>query len=144
MEQFAKETSEKYTELLENQNNRQKVKHIEGNKDQQQMKAVGFVDYLQMKRNFSNIFLHQKIAKLQEVNKKQENTIIGLQQQLSCFDSPQKLNMSGLLYGIGSPKTPKKLIVSPFPGKENCSPAAATAAGTVYSPRSNVLRQRNN
>ncbi|XP_065077987.1 cingulin-like protein 1 [Ochlerotatus camptorhynchus] len=124
VEQFAKETSEKYTELLENHNNRQKVKNIEGSKDQQQMKT--------------------KIAKLQEVNKKQENTILGLQQQLSCYDSPQKLNMSGKLYGIGSPKTPKKLIVSPFPGKENRSPAPATAAGTVYSPRSNVLRQRNN
>lgn len=121
VEQFAKETSEKYTELLENQNNRQKIKTIENNKDHQQLKA--------------------KIAKLQEVNKKQENTIQGLQQQLSCFDSPQKMNLSGKLFGIGSPKTPKKMISSPFPGKENRSPVTP---GTVYSPRNNVLRPRNN
>nr|XP_019555393.2 interaptin [Aedes albopictus] len=122
VEQFAKETSDKYTELLENQNNRQKMKAIENNKDHQQLKA--------------------KIAKLQEVNKKQENTIQGLQQQLSCFDSPQKMNLSGKLFGLGSPKTPKKLIASPFPGKENRSPVVTP--GTVYSPRSNVLRPRNN
>ncbi|EAT34739.1 AAEL013053-PA [Aedes aegypti] len=121
VEQFAKETSEKYTELLENQNNRQKIKTIENNKDHQQLKA--------------------KIAKLQEVNKKQENTIQGLQQQLSCFDSPQKMNLSAKLFGIGSPKTPKKMISSPFPGKENRSPVTP---GTVYSPRNNVLRPRNN
>ncbi|XP_062561658.1 putative leucine-rich repeat-containing protein DDB_G0290503 isoform X2 [Armigeres subalbatus] len=121
VEKFAKETSDKYTELLENQNNRQKVKNVENNKDHQQLKA--------------------KIAKLQDVNKKQENTILGLQQQLSCFDSPQKLNLSGKLFGIGSPKTPKKMISSPFPGKENRSPVTP---GTVYSPRNNVLRPRNN
>ncbi|XP_055531113.1 golgin subfamily A member 4 isoform X2 [Wyeomyia smithii] len=121
VEQFAKETSDKYTELLEKQNNRQKMKSIEGNKDHQQLKA--------------------KIAKLQEITKKQETTIAGLQQQLSSYDSPQKLNMSGKLYaGIGSPKTPKKLIASPYPGKENRSPAAVT----VYSPRTNALRPRNN
>ncbi|XP_055630606.1 interaptin [Toxorhynchites rutilus septentrionalis] len=120
VEQFAKETSDKYAELLDNQNNRQKAKNVEANKDHQQLKA--------------------KIAKLQETNKKQENTIIGLQQQLSSFDSPQKMNLSGKLYGIGSPKTPKKLIASPYPGKENRSPATVA----VYSPRSNVLRQRNN
>ncbi|XP_053688527.1 myosin-2 heavy chain [Sabethes cyaneus] len=121
VEQFAKETSDKYTELLENQNNRQKMKSIEGSKDHQQLKA--------------------KIAKLQEVNKKQENTIAGLQQQLSCYDSPQKLNVSGKLYGgVGSPKTPKKLIASPYPGKENRSPATIA----VYSPRTNALRPRNN
>ncbi|XP_055595998.1 centrosomal protein of 83 kDa [Uranotaenia lowii] len=123
VEQFSKETSDKYTELLENQNNRQKVKNIENNKDQQQLKA--------------------KIAKLQEINKKQENTIQGLQQQLSSYDSPQKLNMSGKLYGIGSPKTPKKLIASPYPGKENRSPAPGVNTA-VYSPRANALRPRNN
>ncbi|XP_058830595.1 desmoplakin-like [Topomyia yanbarensis] len=122
VEQFAKETSDKYTELLENQNNRQKTKSVEGNKDHQHLKA--------------------KIAKLQDINKKQENTILGLQQQLSCYDSPQKLNMSGKVYGIGSPKTPKKLIASPYPGKENRSPA--TAVVNVYSPRANALRPRNN
>ncbi|XP_053657743.1 interaptin [Anopheles marshallii] len=121
VEEFAKETSDKYTELLENQNNRQKMKNLECNKDQQQLKA--------------------KIAKLQELNKKQENTIQTLQQQLSSFDSPQKLNGSvKYLSATASPKTPKKLIVSPFPGKENCSPAQIG----VFSPRSNVLRTRNN
>ncbi|XP_049291834.1 interaptin isoform X2 [Anopheles funestus] len=121
VEEFAKETSDKYTELLENQNNRQKMKNLECNKDQQQLKA--------------------KIAKLQELNKKQENTIQNLQQQLSSFDSPQKLNGSmKYLSATASPKTPKKLIVSPFPGKENCSPAQVG----VFSPRSNVLRTRNN
>ncbi|XP_052889803.1 interaptin [Anopheles moucheti] len=121
VEEFAKETSDKYTELLENQNNRQKMKNLECNKDQQQLKA--------------------KIAKLQELNKKQENTIQTLQQQLSSFDSPQKLNGSmKYLSATASPKTPKKLIVSPYPGKENCSPAQVG----VFSPRSNVLRTRNN
>ncbi|XP_061516609.1 interaptin [Anopheles gambiae] len=122
VEEFAKETSDKYTELLENQNNRQKMKNLECNKDQQQLKA--------------------KIAKLQELNKKQENTIQNLQQQLSTFDSPQKLNGSiKYLSATASPKTPKKqLIVSPFPGKENRSPAQIG----VFSPRSNVLRARNN
>uniref|UniRef100_A0A182WD16 Uncharacterized protein n=1 Tax=Anopheles minimus TaxID=112268 RepID=A0A182WD16_9DIPT len=121
VEEFAKETSDKYTELLENQNNRQKMKNLECNKDQQQLKA--------------------KIAKLQELNKKQENTIHNLQQQLSSFDSPQKLNGSvKYLSATASPKTPKKLIVSPYPGKENCSPAQVG----VFSPRSNVLRTRNN
>uniref|UniRef100_A0A182MD11 Hyaluronan-mediated motility receptor C-terminal domain-containing protein n=1 Tax=Anopheles culicifacies TaxID=139723 RepID=A0A182MD11_9DIPT len=121
VEEFAKETSDKYTELLENQNNRQKMKNLECNKDQQQLKA--------------------KIAKLQELNKKQENTIQNLQQQLSSFDSPQKLNGSvKYLSATASPKTPKKLIVSPYPGKENCSPAQVG----VFSPRSNVLRTRNN
>uniref|UniRef100_A0A182Q4L9 Hyaluronan-mediated motility receptor C-terminal domain-containing protein n=1 Tax=Anopheles farauti TaxID=69004 RepID=A0A182Q4L9_9DIPT len=121
VEEFAKETSDKYTELLENQNNRQKMKNQECSKDQQQLKA--------------------KIAKLQELNKKQESTIQNLQQQLSTYDSPQKLNGS-LKYGLttGSPKTPKKLIVSPYPGKENRSPAQVG----VYSPRSSVLRTRNN
>ncbi|XP_038112265.1 interaptin isoform X2 [Culex quinquefasciatus] len=120
VEQFAKETSDKYTELLENQNNRQKSKNAESNKDNQQLKA--------------------KIAKQQEIIKKHESTIHGLQQQLSCFDSPQKqLNVSGLYAIAGSPKTPKKqLLGSPFPGKENRSPA-------VYSPRAaNALRPRNN
>ncbi|XP_050080142.1 interaptin [Anopheles maculipalpis] len=121
VEEFAKETSDKYTELLENQNNRQKMKNLECNKDQQQLKA--------------------KIAKLQELNKKQENTIQTLQQQLSTFDSPQKMNGSvKYLSATASPKTPKKLIVSPFPGKENRSPAQVG----VFSPRSNVLRARNN
>uniref|UniRef100_A0A182YCA8 Hyaluronan-mediated motility receptor C-terminal domain-containing protein n=1 Tax=Anopheles stephensi TaxID=30069 RepID=A0A182YCA8_ANOST len=121
VEEFAKETSDKYTELLENQNNRQKMKNLECNKDQQQLKA--------------------KIAKLQELNKKQENTIQTLQQQLSTFDSPQKLNGSvKYLSATASPKTPKKLIASPFPGKENRSPAQVG----VFSPRSNVLRARNN
>uniref|UniRef100_A0A182JUN7 Hyaluronan-mediated motility receptor C-terminal domain-containing protein n=1 Tax=Anopheles christyi TaxID=43041 RepID=A0A182JUN7_9DIPT len=121
VEEFAKETSDKYTELLENQNNRQKMKNLECNKDQQQLKA--------------------KIAKLQELNKKQENTIQNLQQQLSTFDSPQKLNSSvKYLSATASPKTPKKLIVSPFPGKENRSPAQIG----VFSPRTNVLRARNN
>uniref|UniRef100_A0A182P1D8 Uncharacterized protein n=1 Tax=Anopheles epiroticus TaxID=199890 RepID=A0A182P1D8_9DIPT len=121
VEEFAKETSDKYTELLENQNNRQKMKNLECNKDQQQLKA--------------------KIAKLQELNKKQEHTIQNLQQQLSTYDSPQKLNGSiKYLSATASPKTPKKLIVSPFPGKENRSPAQVG----VFSPRSNVLRARNN
>ncbi|XP_058463964.1 interaptin [Malaya genurostris] len=122
VEQFAKETSDKYSELLEKQNNRQKTKPVESNKDNNQLKA--------------------KIAKLQEINKKQENTILGLQQQLSCYDSPQKLNISGKMYSIGSPKTPKKLIASPYPGKENRSPA--TGVSNVYSPRANALRPRNN
>ena len=43
VEEFAKETSDKYTELLENQNNRQKMKNLECNKDQQQLKAVRFI-----------------------------------------------------------------------------------------------------
>ncbi|XP_058129201.1 putative leucine-rich repeat-containing protein DDB_G0290503 [Anopheles ziemanni] len=105
----------------ENQNNRQNVKNVESSKDQQQLKA--------------------KIAKLQELNRKQESTIINLQQQLSSFDSPQKLNTSSkFLSATASPKTPKKMIVSPFPGKENRSPAQVG----VYSPRTNVLRARNN
>uniref|UniRef100_A0A182N3P6 Hyaluronan-mediated motility receptor C-terminal domain-containing protein n=1 Tax=Anopheles dirus TaxID=7168 RepID=A0A182N3P6_9DIPT len=120
VEELAKETSDKYTELLENQNNRQKMKNLECSKDQQQLKA--------------------KIAKLQELNKKQESTILTLQQQLSSFDSPQKLNSSVKYLTAASPKTPKKLIVSPYPGKENCSPAQVA----VYSPRSSVLRTRNN
>ncbi|XP_053670244.1 myosin-11 [Anopheles nili] len=119
VEEFAKETSDKYTELLEDQNSRKNMKQNDNNKDQQQLKA--------------------KIAKLQELNQKQESTILTLQQQLSSFDSPQKLN-SSLKYLSASPKTPKKLIVSPFPGKENCSPAQVV----VFSPRTNVLRPRNN
>uniref|UniRef100_A0AAG5DV39 Uncharacterized protein n=1 Tax=Anopheles atroparvus TaxID=41427 RepID=A0AAG5DV39_ANOAO len=106
----------------ESQNSRnQNMKNLESTKDQQHLKA--------------------KIAKLQELTKKQENTIINLQQQLSSFDSPQKLNSSAkFLPAAASPKTPKKMIVSPFPGKENRSPAQVG----VYSPRSNVLRARNN
>lgn len=143
MEQFAKETSDKYTELLENQNNRQKSKNAESNKDNQQLKAVILPKKnSQTSNKFSQIqpSFPQKIAKQQEIIKKHESTICGLQQQLSCFDSPQKqLNVSGLYAIAGSPKTPKKqLLGSPFPGKENRSPA-------VYSPRTaNALRPRNN
>ncbi|XP_058067378.1 paramyosin-like [Anopheles bellator] len=119
VEQFAKETSDKYSELLETHNLARSADSI---KDQQQLSA--------------------KISNLQEVNKKQESTIMSLQQQLSSFYSPQKLNCSAHKFLTGtapSPRTPKKQIVSPFPGKENCSPAQVAC-----SPRSNVLRTRNN
>ncbi|XP_035794294.1 interaptin-like isoform X2 [Anopheles albimanus] len=126
-EQFAKETTEKFSELLEKQcKNNSMTKNSENGSiiDQQ------------------NQQLNAKIANLQELNKKQECTIMNLQQQLSTFASPQKMNTSAkfLSSTAASPKTPKKLIVSPFPGKENRSPAQLA----VYSPRSNVLRTRNN
>lgn len=82
-------------------------------------------------------FHSQKIVKLQEMNKKQETTIIGLQEQIETFNSPHKLNVSAK---FGSPRTPKNLM-SVFAGKENQSPVPG---GMVMSPKSNVLKTRNN
>uniref|UniRef100_A0A336KP07 CSON012382 protein n=1 Tax=Culicoides sonorensis TaxID=179676 RepID=A0A336KP07_CULSO len=117
LEEFANDTSAKYKELLEQQNN--KTKHKETN-------------LKEMNANLKN-----KITKLQEMNKKQENTISVLQEQIETFSSPHKLNVSGK---FGSPRTPKNLM-SLYAGKENQSPVPG---GMVMSPKSNVLKPRNN
>ncbi|XP_063708793.1 putative leucine-rich repeat-containing protein DDB_G0290503 [Culicoides brevitarsis] len=118
LEEFANDTSSKYKELLEQQNNKTKLKDTN-------LKEI-------------NVHLKNKIAKLQEMNKKQESTIMGLQEQIEqSFNSPHKLNISAK---FGSPRTPKSLM-SVFAGKENQSPIPG---GMVSSPKSNVLKPRNN
>lgn len=77
--------------------------------------------------------------KLQEINKKQENTIVGLQEQIETYSSPHKLNVSGMFGSPKTPKTPKNLAVL-YSGKEN----SPVPAGMVMSPKSNILKPRNN
>jgi hypothetical protein len=81
----------------------------------------------------------QKISKLQDINKKQEHTILGLQEQMFVLESPQKLNKSAM--GFSSPKTPKtpKSLATLYPGKEN-SPLT-TPVG--MSPKLSAFKPRN-